>query len=327
MTGPAWTETPSSWIVTDGSSGMESQCLGLAEALGLRTTVKRLSVRQPWRRLPPMFWLRPLSAIAPTGDQLKPPWPDLLISCGKRGVAPAIAIRRASGGRTFTVHIQDPQVPLNRFDLVIAPEHDRLSGDNLIVSKAAIHRVTAERLSAAAEQFGDRLDHLPRPRVAVLVGGSNGRLRLTPALTEQLSRRLIALTHDHGAGLMVTPSRRTGPQNEAVLHRELKDAPAMVWDGEGENPYFAFLALADVIVVTGDSVSMVSEACSTGKPVYVAELEGRSKRIEAFLATLREAGMTRTFDGRLESWTYPIPNDTATAAGVVRQRLQVHLAA
>lgn len=326
MTGPEWTEPPSSWIVTDGSTGMENQCLGLAEALGLPATVKRLSIRQPWRRLPPLLWVRPLSAIAPAGDQLAPPWPDLLISCGKRSVAPAVAIRRASAGRTFAVHIQDPQVPPHRFDLVIAPEHDRLRGDNVILSKAAIHRVTAEGLSAAAEQVGNRFDHLPRPRVAVLIGGSNGRLRLTPAVTERLSRRLLALTRDHGAGLMVTPSRRTGAENEAVLRRELSEAPALVWDGTGENPYFAFLALADAIVVTGDSVSMVSEACSTGKPVYVADLEGRSRRIEAFLATLRSAGMARTFDGRLETWTYPAPNDTAAAASAVRQRLKVHLA-
>ena len=111
-------------------------------------------------------------------------------------------------------------------------------------------------------------------------------------------------------------------KNIAAIREELRQAPAVIWDGTSENPYFGYLALADTIIVTSDSVSMVSEACSTGKPVYVLDLEGRSGRIEAFHRTLREAGMTRPFDGKLESWTYPIADDTAAAAQAVHRKMQ-----
>ena len=306
---------------------MENQCLGLADALGLVPAVKQLSIRVPWRRLPPKLWFRPLQALSPNGDRLVPPWPDLLITCGKRSVAPAIAVRKASAGQTFTVHIQDPLVDPKNFDLVVAPKHDCLRGGNVVETMAAIHRVTPDKLSAAADHFRPALAHLPRPIVAVLVGGSSSRNRLTPEIVRDLAQRLLALSRDHGAGLAVTPSRRTGEDNAMTLRETLRQAPAVVWDGEGENPYFGYLGAADAIVVTSDSVSMVSEACSTGKPVYVLDLEGPSRRIDAFHQTLREAGITRRFDGTLESWTYPIPNDTAAAAASVRQRLQARRAA
>lgn len=306
---------------------MENQCLGLTDALGLVPTVKQLSIRVPWRRLPPKLWFRPLQALSSDGDRLEPPWPDLMITCGKRSVAPAMAVRKASAGQTFTVHIQDPLVQPSNFGLVIAPEHDRLAGDNVVTTKAAIHRVTQEKLRAAAEHFEPALAHLPRPVVAVLVGGSSSRNRLTTEIARDLARRLLALSRDHGAGLAITPSRRTGEANAAILRETLRQAPAVVWDGDSENPYFGYLGLADAVVVTSDSVSMVSEACSTGKPVYVLELEGPSRRIDAFHRTLRKAGITRRFDGTLESWTYPIPNDTAAAATAVHQRLQARQAA
>ena len=116
------------WVATDGKIGMESQCVGLAEALGLMPEVKRLAIRVPWRWLPPGIWTAPFAAIDPSGDRLTPPWPDLLIATGRQSVAPALAVKRASGGRTFLVQIQRPGIDVARFDLVVTPEHDRLAG-------------------------------------------------------------------------------------------------------------------------------------------------------------------------------------------------------
>ena len=312
---------PNCWVLTDGKPGMENQCLGLAEALGIVPTVKRIAPRFPWSVLPPGLWFAPLRAPGPGGDRLAPPWPALLIATGRQTVAPSIAIRRASRGATFTVQIQDPQVDPARFDLVASPAHDRLAGDNVIATLGALHRVTPERLAHAAARFRDRLARLPRPLVAVLVGGTNRQYRLSRAGTERLVQGLVRLSKNSGAGLAVTPSRRTGAANEAVLREGLAPVPSVIWDGEGENPYFGYLALADAIVVTADSVSMVSEACATGKPVYVFDLEGGSRKFDRFHDKLREAGITRAFEGTLAEWRYRPPDDTERVAEEVRRRM------
>ena len=310
------------WVVTDGKPGMENQCRGLAEAVGLPTIVKRIQVLFPWRFLPPSLWIAPLAAIAASGDPLLPPWPRLLIATGRASVAPALAIQAASHGQTFAVQIQNPGTGLSRFDLVVPPRHDRLSGPNVVSTRGALHRVTAERLAAAAREFAGSVSHLPRPLVAVLIGGSNRSYRLDATAIGKLADGLRELTAE-GAALLVTPSRRTGAENERILRDHLTGLPAAIWDGTGTNPYFGYLGLADVIVVTGDSVSMVSEAASTGKPVYVFELPGGSAKFRAFHQGLRDDGITRPFAGKLDRWTYPPLDDTAVVAAEVRRRLKL----
>lgn len=310
------------WVLTEGHIGMENQALGVAEALGAAVTVKRLRPRAPWKWLPPRLWVAPLRSPGPDGDALAPPWPDLIVTCGKRAVAPALAIRRLSGGRTFAVHIQVPPVRPDRFDLIVVPAHDDLRAPNVLVTKAAVHRVTPEKLTAEAARLAPSVADLPRPLVAVLIGGANGRYRLTPAIARKLGEQLRALAQRDGAGLLVTPSRRTGAENEAALRAGLGDAPARIWDHQGDNPYFGWLGLADHVLVTCDSVSMTSEALATGKPVHVIPLDGSSKRIDRFHKTLVAEGLTRPFDGQLDTWTYKPPGDTARVAEEIARRLR-----
>ena len=141
------------WVLTDGKPGMENQCLGLAEALGATPVIKRIAPRFPWSVLPPQFWPAPLRAPGPAGDALAPPWPDILIATGRQTVAPALAIKRASGGKTFCIQIQNPTIGHDRFDLLAIPVHDRVPGPNVIECRGALHRVTAEKLAAEAENF------------------------------------------------------------------------------------------------------------------------------------------------------------------------------
>ena len=311
------------WIVSDGKAGMESQCLGLAETLGVEPAVKRIQVRKPWRWLPPSLMPAPLSALGSGGDRLTPPWPDLLIASGRLAVAPAIAVRRASGGRTFCVQLQDPTVNAAKFDLVATPRHDRLTGANVISTLGAMHRITAARLAAEARRAPPCLAALPRPLVSVLLGGDNRAYRFTPAAAQALGHGLACLARNEGAGLAVTPSRRTGAHVVEAIRRALDGLPAVIWDGTGDNPYFGFLAHADALVVTGDSVNMVSEAAATGKPVFVVELEGGSRKFSRFHATMRAAGVTRPFAGRLEHWTYQPPDDTQRVAAEIRRRMDL----
>ena len=312
--------SPTCWILTEGHAGMEAQCRGLAEALGLAPTVKRVRVRLPWDALPNRLWFRPLAAPTADSDTLAPPWPDLVISCGNVSAPLAAAIRRASGGRTRAVHIQNPKMDRRHFDLVIAPRHDGMAGDNVMSSAAAIHPVTPQKLAEGARRWAPALAHLPRPLTAVLIGGSNRRHRLTPAIAARLADDLVRFVRATGGSLAVTPSRRTGAENEALIRERLRDVPAYIWDGRGDNPYFGLLGLADAIVVTEDSVSMTSEAIATGKPVYVAGLAGESRRLRSFHQMLMDDGITRPFDGQFATWSYAPPDDTARAAAEIRRR-------
>lgn len=310
------------WVLSDGNAGNENPCLGLAEAIGFETTVKRVAARAPWSWLPPGLWFAARAAPGPGSDPLAAPWPDLLIACGRQTAALSIAIRRASGGGTFTVQLLDPRISPKRFDLVVAPRHDRLGGANVISTIGALNRVTPERLAAESRRIAAAVDHLPRPRVAVLVGGSTKRHRMTAGAIDDLAGRLAQLVRDHGAGLMVTASRRTGEANTAALRQRLDGLPAVMWDGAGENPYFGYLGLADAIVVTSDSVAMVSEACATGKPVHVFATPGGSAKFERFHRGLEQAGCTRRFSGALEDWRYPPLRETGDIADEVRRRLE-----
>ena len=307
------------WILTPGAAGFESQARGLAAALELQPAMKRLNAKRPWKWLPASLWLRPLDAVT-SSPALAPPWPDLVISCGRIAAPVALAIKVASGGKTRVAHIQNPQMRLDRFDIVIAPRHDGIAGPNVVVTVGAIHPVTKASLAQAARNWRSAFASLPRPLIGVLIGGSNGRYRLDEAETVKLANTLASLAQQNHAGVAVTPSRRTGAANEAILRARLSGTPAFLWDGQGENPYLGILALADMLVVTEDSVSMTSEALATGKPVYVARLPGHSRRQRRFHEALMAAGFTRPLGAELAHWSYTPPDDTARAAAECRRR-------
>jgi mitochondrial fission protein ELM1 len=308
--------SPVTWVLHDGKAGMASQALGLAEATGFFCVEKRLDIRMPWAMLPPRLWFCPLaSARSPAG--LSPPWPDLVIGCGRSAAMPVLAIRRASGGDTLAVQIQDPGVGRAEFDLLVVPEHDRLRGPRVIVTRGAVHRVTTARLSAARNRFPN-LAALPRPVLSVLIGGTNKAYRLPLRHLSEIADAIAEILRTQCGSALVTPSRRTGAQGIELLRGKLANLPVIVWDGRGENPYFAYLALADAFLVTADSVSMISEAAATGKPVHILDLHGGNAKFARFHAAMRAAGITRPFSGRIESWSYAIPDDTAYAGAVLR---------
>lgn len=313
-------DPPTVWVVHDGKIGMANQVIGLAEALGWPFAEKRLVIRSPWNHLAPAFWLWPLLAPHPSGDVLAPPWPAVLIACGRNTVAIARAVKRLNHGKTFWVQIQDPRYARAEADLVVAPQHDPARGGNVFQTLGAVHRVTPAKLAAAATRFAPLFASLPRPLVAVLIGGDNSVYRLSEQRFAALCEQLASLSRQ-GFGLAITPSRRTTAARLAALREKLESLPAYIWDGQGDNPYFAMLAAANAIIVTADSVSMVSEAAATGKPVYVVDLEGGSRKFARFHQAMREAGITRPFTGVIEDWHYAPLDDTARAAAEIRRRL------
>lgn len=317
---------PVAWVLHDGKAGMRSQALGLAEATGFRIVEKPLTIRAPWRLLPPQLWPLPAHAVASGRSLLAPPWPDVVIGCGRNTVIPALAVRRASGGRTVAVQVQDPRLGRDAFDLLLVPEHDRLRGPRVVTTRGALHRVTPARLADARRRF-PALERLPRPILGVLIGGANRSYRLMPDRLAGIAEAIAAILQTTGGSALVTPSRRTGAAGVALLRDRLQGLPATVWDMTGDNPYFAYLALADAFLVTADSVSMISEAAATGRPVHILPLDGGNAKFARFHQGMQEAGITRPFAGRIEHWDYAPPDDTARAAAAVRALVAARLAA
>ena len=317
---PAAAAARTCWVLSNGIVGMDNQSLGLAEALGLAVTVKTQYPRAPWKYLPPQLWPFPLASGGPGSDALAPPWPDVVIGTGRLNIPTAIAIKRASGGRVFNIRIQHPHVSFKHFDAIVAPSHDRCRGPQVIETLGAVNRVSDAGLAQARARWEPVFAGLPRPLVAVLLGGPNKAYRFDAGVAQAMAERLAAL-QAVGAGLALTPSRRTGAVLEEVFRKRLCPGGAWFWDGEGDNPYFGLLALADHILVTADSVNMVSEACYTGKPVQVLELPGGSAKFSRFHDAMREGGYTRTFRGLLDTWTYPPLREAERAAQEILRRM------
>ncbi len=299
---------------------MENQALGLAQAVGRLTPceidIRRVRWRSAFDWLPASLkspWMLASASPFPAKGQA---WPDLWIATGRATLPLSIAARRLSGGRTFVVQTQDPRMNPARFDLVVAPAHDELEGTNVISITGSPHRITPQVLAEAAPAFAARIDPLPRPRVAVLIGGTSKAFDLTSDHASRLADEIGEAITLAGGSLMLTFSRRTPEAAKAVMTRRLSDLPGWIWDGEGPNPLFAFLHAADQILVTEDSANMAAEAASTGKPVHVLPMvalkaPGKFARLHA---DLEERGATRPFDGVLETWTYEPLAETERAA-------------
>lgn len=313
----------SCWVIFDaGKVGTGNQCIGLAEALGLDYKVIEIRTRFPWKYLVPQMWFNSLRGIVDLKDEfLKEPWPDVIIAAGRASGPPVSEIRKLSGGKTKTIILQSPQMSSRHFDLVIAPKHDLYKGGNVLETKGAMHRVTRERLTSEADRFRSDVAHLPRPLVAVLVGGTNRRYDLSPEIVQDLKAKLKHWVDAYGVGIAILPSRRTEIENRDALAEAFKDLPAVVWDSKSPNPYFGYLGLADFIVVTSDSVSMASEACFTGKPVYIYHLPGGSAISKRFHDLFEQEGYTRTMGEKLETWTYEPLDQFSWVLSEIKSRL------
>ncbi len=313
------------WVMTDGNAGTENQALGLAEALGLSPQIKRLRLSRTLRELGIFSALARQAAFARNG--IEPPWPDLVISTGRAGAIGSAHIKRVSRGRTFAVQIQVPVVPARHFDRIVVPTHDRYSGRNVIEMIGALHRITPALLQREAARWAPRFAHLPRPYVTVLLGGSKTAVsplrrlssyRLGRDEISAIAQHLRRIAADGRAGLLITASRRTSEASIAQIKEEMRGSPATVWDGSGDNPYYGMLGLADAFLVTCDSVNMICEACSTGKPVHMIELPGYSSKMSAFHEALMSRGQLRKFNGALEQWHYEPLHEKERVAALVR---------
>lgn len=313
------------WWITNGAAGFRTQARGLAEAVIPGAIEKTVDVRAPWSLAPPALWPLTLMGLDPKKDRLEAPWPDVVVSCGRKAAKAAIAVKRASGGKTLAVHIQHPLAPPSEFDLIIPMRHDPpIEGPNVVPIDLALHDVTPQVLAKAAEAWRERFAGLPRPLTGVLLGGTTKRHEFTVEQGRALTERLKALRAE--GGLAITPSRRTPEPVKALLREAFADdTGAFLWDEAGDNPYRGILALSDRLVVTGDSVSMVSEAVGTGRPVAVFDLGG-GRRHQRFIANLVERGVVSLADGRPFVAGTGL-NSTPEAAAALRRLIETRLRA
>ncbi|WP_248304538.1 mitochondrial fission ELM1 family protein [Breoghania sp. L-A4] len=306
-------------MLSDGKPGDEAQCIGVAEALAVPYTIRRVAPRPLFALLMPWGPIDPRDAPSRVGSPLAPPWPDVAIASGRRAVPYLRALRRASRGACFTVFLKDPRTGAGAADFIWVPEHDALRGPNVLATPTPPHRFSAQILEECRAATPADIAALPAPRVAVLVGGDSRHHTFTPRDIESLSAKLQSLAAS-GAHLMITTSRRTPESLARVLREIAASGDHVLWDGTGGNPLADFLAHADAVVVTADSTNMVGEAAVTGKPVLVFEPSGGHAKIRHFLKKMSELGITRPFAGRLETYRYEPLDSTCTIAAAILER-------
>ena len=274
-----WARAPLVWILKGPKAGDYAQLQLLARALGAASVTKQLVFRS-WELLlhaRPRPTLLALDRVA--SDPLAAPWPDLVLTAGRRNELVARWIRDASGGRSRLVHVGRPWSNPARFDLVVSNRQYLLgAADNVIVNDLPLTDVTAESLAADRATWSAKWADLPHPWIVALVGGDSGPLVFSVEHARELARQInarIALTR---GSVLLTTSGRTPPRSADVLLNAL-DAPAFVnrWPAPGDNPYRGLLACADEFIVTADSMSMLAEACATGRPVYLFDYSDEAR--------------------------------------------------
>jgi mitochondrial fission protein ELM1 len=315
---------PVVWVLADSRIGNTNQAVGVAEALGLPFEVKTIEYERS-ARLPNVVRAKSLLGITPDSRRgLTPPWPDVVITAGRRTAPVARYIKHQNRGRTLITQIMWPGPPVDDLDIIAVPSHDAVKPrPNVIFTLGAPHRVTPERLAESAREWRERLGDLPRPIIGVLVGGNTGKKIFDPAMAMQLGHQAAQMARTAGGSLLLTTSRRTTTEARNALMRVV-DVPAYIhiWQRAGENPYFGLLALSDVIIVTGDSTSMCSEACATACPVYIfAPPERTALNHRRFHDKLYRAGYARPLTGEFATWTHPPLNAAGVIAEAIRERI------
>lgn len=310
------TDSPSLWILTDGKAGDEAQCLGVSEALGAEAEIRRVAPRRPYAWLMPRGPIDPAERPDRENSPLAPPFPDIVIASGRRSV-PYVRFLRRHSPRTFTVFLKDPRTGADTADFLWVPEHDALRGANVLATPTSPHRFSATKLQQLRDHPPAELKALDQPRVAVLVGGDSRHHHFSDDNISEFMDHLAAV-ESSGASLMMTMSRRTPARLAARIGALAETGKHLLWDGTGENPLPAYLANADMVVVTADSTNMVGEAAATGRPVLVFEPDGGHAKISKFLSKMSALGVTRPFAGQLETYTYePIDSTPVIAAAIL----------
>jgi mitochondrial fission protein ELM1 len=305
-------------LLTEGMHGMISQVEGLAKALEIDFTHHTVELNHFWKLIPPN--LSPVSQSV--FKKINHDDFDVIISCGRKSVIPSIHLKKTANKKVFNIHIQDPKVNLNHFDFIVAPEHDSIEGNNVISTKGAIHYLTESEINENKDYLQSFIKKDQRKVWTIILGGPTKYYDYSIKNIKNIFTVLDKLLKKHDFQLVVIPSMRT-PIN--IIHYAKQffgDNHTVIMDVD-KKAYLSALAIAENIIVTCDSSSMISEAALTGKPIYVANIlpKKNDKRFQRFRNLFRELNITRILGEEIENWNYQKLDETNRVASIIKQKI------
>ncbi len=287
-------------LLTEGLHGMISQVEGLAKALNLEYFHEKIELNNFWKLIPPS--LTPVKKYVFKNNIDKEF--DIIISCGRKSVVPSIYLKKNSNKKIINIHIQNPKVSLNNFNYIIAPEHDGISGKNVISSKGALHYLTIEEIEKSRDYLQNK-SKTKKDILTLILGGPTKYYNYSTQNIKSIFSNIKNLTEKNNLHLIVIPSNRTPVETVSLAKSELMKDTTII-ETVDKKAYLSALCLAKYIVVTCDSSSMISEAALTGKPVYVAMIETKRNdtRFKKFRKLFENMNILRKLDDKLETWSY-----------------------
>ena len=306
-------------LLTQGMHGMISQVEGMAKALNADYSHKIVRLSFPWNLIPPKF--TPISDIILKDKTYltEGETPGLIISCGRKSVIPSILLKKKNP-KIFTIHIQDPKVSFKNFDAIIAPEHDNLNGDNVYSSKGAIHYITESEIKNAKPYLTNKIKS--QKLVSLILGGPNKYYSFDKDQLNKIFNEIRSNFISKGYAVIVIPSMRTP---KIIIDLAIKEfgADGYVVNSVDKQAYLSAFALATNIVVTCDSTSMISEAATSGKPIFVAHMKAKKNnyRFKKFFQLFKEMGITKELEEKIDNWTYNRLNEADRIATLIHKKL------
>jgi len=304
-------------LLTEGFHGMISQVEGLAKTLDLDFIREKIELNNFWKLFPPK--ITPVKNFV-FKNKLDDKF-NIVISCGRKSVIPSLYLKNKYKSKIINIHIQDPKVSLSNFDFIIVPEHDSLFGENVVTSKGAIHYLTNDELIENENYLKPRID--PQKKiVSFIIGGPNKYYNFSNEELTKIFNKVRSNFISIGYKIIIIPSMRTPKRIIDLANKEFF-SDGYVVNSVDRQAYLASLALANKIVVTCDSTSMISEAAASGKPIFVAHMQPKMNnyRFERFFHLFREMGITRNFEEKVENWSYKHFNEAERIAPIIHSKL------
>ena len=299
---------------------MISQVEGLAKALNLDYRHQTIKLKKFWNYIPPK--LTPISENI-LSEQFTCD-ANVIISCGRKSVIPSIALKKKFGKNILNIHIQDPKVKLSNFDFIVAPEHDGLKGENVLTSKGAIHYLTNDELNSHENYLKFRINN-QKKIVTLILGGPTKHYDYNEKTIESIFLKVKQNFLDNNYQLIVVPSMRT-PQNIIDKAKNYFNEDQIIIPNVDKKAYLCSLKKADHIIVTCDSISMISEAAITGKPIYVAQMPTikNNERFKIFFNLFISLNIIKELNAKVKNWTYPKLDETRKIADQIRKKIKLY---
>ena len=307
-------------LLTQGMHGMISQVEGLAKALDIDFTHHTVELNNFWKMIPPKFTPISQNVYKKIADNDF----DVIISCGRKSVIPSIHWKNIANKKVFNIHIQDPKVDFNHFDFIVAPEHDKIKGQNVINTKGAIHYLAENEIIENKDYLNSFIKVDERKILALIMGGPTKYYDYSSKNIKMIFTILDEVLKKHNFQLVVIPSMRTPAKTINFAKQHFGDNHTIIM-GVDKKAYLSALAIAENIIVTCDSSSMISEAALTGKPIFIASIlpKKNDERFKRFRNLFRELNITRNLGEDVENWSYQKLDETNRVANIIKQKINL----